>query len=177
MNWYSSIYSSLIVSSSIAFIIGFFTTGDTSFGATLTAYSILILAIMMILTLLFRNIVFNSGNQSSLQVLLTILSTTGPFILMLALIGIILYLIISGKDRIIAGQVAPSYYTFSNIAVILFLIQTYTIYKNLNAVNTSGKISPLTSSLMYLFGVLTVICVIILFTVLKYYQTDGFTTI
>jgi hypothetical protein len=96
---------------------------------------------------------------------------------MLALIGIILYLIISGKDRIIAGQVAPSYYTFSNIAVILFFIQTYTVYKNLNTVNNSGKISPLTSSLMYLFGVLTLICVIILFTVLKYYQTDGFTTI
>lgn len=174
MSWYSSIYSALIISSSIGFIIGFFTEGDTSFGATLSGYSVLILAIMMILTILFRNILFTSGNQSSLQILLTIFATTGPFILMLLVIGVILYLTISGKDRIISGQVAPSYYTFSNIAIILFMLQTYTVYKNLNTLNNSGKISPLTASLLYLFGVLSVVCAMILFTVIKYYQTDGF---
>lgn len=174
MSWYSSIYSALIVSSSIAFIIGFVTKGSTSFGATLSAYSILILAIMMILTILFRNILFSSGSQSSLQVFLTIFSVTGPFILMLVVMGVILYLTIGGKDRIIAGQVSPSYYTFSNIAIILFLLQTYTVYQNLNTVNTTGKISPLTASLLYLFGLLSVVCAMILLIVLKYYQTDGF---
>jgi hypothetical protein len=68
MSWYSSIYSALIVSSSIAFIIGFVTKGSTSFGATLSAYSILILAIMMILTILFRNILFSSGSMGSRSV-------------------------------------------------------------------------------------------------------------
>ena len=35
------------------------------------------------------------------------------------------------------------------------------------------KISKITSSLVYLIGVLTFICSLILYTILKYFTTDG----
>jgi hypothetical protein len=98
---------------------------------------------------------------------------------MLGVIGFILYLIINYKTIIIANNVSPSYYTFSNIAIMLFLIQIYFVYTNIDndKFTTTGKMSKVTSSLIYLLGVLTLTCSLILFTVLKYYTTDGFKTI
>ncbi len=101
---------------------------------------------------------------------------TGPFILILAVIAFILYLIISYKNLIIDEHVSKSYYTFSNIAIVLILVQLYIVYTNISTEGfaTTGKISKLSSSLVYLLGVLTSMCSLILYTVLKYYTTDGF---
>lgn len=105
--------------------------------------------------------------------------TSGPFILILAVISFVLFLLINYQDKIIAGQVAPSYNSFSNIIVMLLLLQVYLVYTNINTdtFESSGKIPKVTSSLVYLLGVLTGICSIILSTILKYYSTDGFTNI
>jgi hypothetical protein len=175
-NWYSSVYKALILASVIAFMIGFFSQGNVSLGATLSGYSVLILAVMMILLILFQSALKVTNGQSSFNVLLTIITTSGPFLLMLGVIGFILYLIINYKTIIIAKHVSPSYYTFSNIAIILFLIQIYFVYTNIDSdkFTTTGKMSKVTTSLIYLLGVLTWVCSLILFTVLKYYTTDGF---
>jgi hypothetical protein len=176
-NWYSSIYKALIMASVVAFAIGFFSQRDVSLGATLAGYSVLILAVMMILLILFQNVIKVTSGQSSFNVILTIITTSGPFLLMLGVIGFILYLIINYKTIIIGNHVSPSYYTFSNIAIILFLIQIYFVYTNIDSEKfiATGKMSKITSSLIYLLGVLTCVCSLILFTVLKYYTTDGFT--
>jgi hypothetical protein len=42
---------------------------------------------------------------------------------------------------------------------------------------STGKMSPLTSSIIYLLSVLSGICSVILFTILKYFTTDGFTVL
>lgn len=175
-NWYSSVYKALIMASVVAFAIGFFSQGKVSLGAILSGYSVLILAVMMILLILFKGLIKVTNGQSTFQVLLTIITTTGPFLLMLGVIGFILYLIINYKTNIIANHVSPSYYTFSNIAIILFLIQIYFVYTNIDSekFTSTGQISKVTSSLIYLLGVLTLSCSLILFTVLKYYTTDGF---
>ena len=62
---------------------------------------------------------------------------------------------------------------------MLLLLQVYLVYTNINTdtFESSGKIPKVTSSLVYLLGVLTGICSIILSTILKYYSTDGFTNI
>ena len=80
------------------------------------------------------------------------------------------------KNNIIDGHVAPSYNSFSNIIILLLLLQVYLVYTNISTENfeSSGKISKVTSSFIYLLGVLTAICSIILGTILKYYSTDGF---
>ena len=175
-DWYSSIYKAFIMASVISFIISFFSSGEVSLGASLAGYSVLILGIMMILIILFQNILKNNPNQSLFQIIYSIFITTGPFILILAVIGFILYLIISYKNLIIDEHVSKSYYTFSNIAIVLLLLQLYIVYTNISTerFESTGKISKLTSSLVYLLGVLTSMCSLILYTILKYYTTDGF---
>lgn len=178
-DWYSTIYKACIFASLVAFIMGFFTQSQLSLGAYIAGYSVLTLGIMMILIVLFKNVLRVTENGSALQILYSILMTSGPFILILAVISFVLFLLINYQDKIIAGQVAPSFNSFSNIIVMLLLLQVYLVYTNINTdtFESSGKIPKVTSSLVYLLGVLTGICSIILSTILKYYSTDGFTNI
>jgi len=178
-DWYSTIYKAFIFAGVIAFILGFFTESTTSLGAYIAGYSVLVLAIMMILVILFSNILKITANDSIFQILYTIFMISGPFILILGIISFILYLLINYKDKIIKGNIAPGYNSFSNIIIMLLLIQLYLVYSNINTekFEITGRISKVTASIIYLIGVLTAMCSIILFIILKYYSTDGFTTI
>jgi hypothetical protein len=178
-DWYSSIYKAFIMTCAIAFIISFFSQGEVSLGAVISGYSLLILGILMILLILFQNVLKYNGNQNLFQFIFTILKTSGPFLLILGVIGFILYLIINYKNLIVDNHVSKSYYTFSNIAIILLLLQLYIVYTNITTpqFENTGKLTLLTSSLVYLLGLLTFSCSLILFTILKYYTTDGFTII
>ena len=171
-DWYSGVYKAFIIASVIAFIISTFSTGKVAYGAELAGYSSLIIGVLMILVLLFKSLFSGNSDASSIT---NILMTTGPFILMLGVIGFILYLMIVYKEAIIDGHVSPNYQTFSNIAIILFLIQVYVVYTNLSSdkFTATGKLSKVTASMIYLFGILTLICSLILYTILKYFRTDG----
>jgi hypothetical protein len=177
--WYSTIYKACILASMISFIIGFFTPINVALGAYIAGYSVLTLGIMMILIVLFNNILKVSPNDSSFSILIPILITSGPFLLILTLISFILYLLINYKNSINSGHVSPSYYSFSNIIILLLLLQNYLIYSNIgtDSFESNGKFSKVTTSLLYLIGILTAICSIILYIILKYYSTDGFTNL
>ena len=176
-SWYQSIYKAFIISAIISFVIGFFSEGKISLGSYIAGYSVLILGIMMILLILFNNIMKITEGQSILQILYTILLTTGPFLLMLGVIAFILYLMIKYKSIILDNHVSNGYNSFSNISIILILIQLYIVYTNITSDNfeKTGKMSKVTSSIVYLLGVLSAISSIILYTILKYFTTDGFT--
>ena len=176
--WYSSIYKAFIISAIISFVIGFFSEGKVSLGSYITGYSVLILGIMMILLILFNSIMKITEGQSILQILYTILLTAGPFLLMLGVIAFILYLMITYKSIILEGHVANGYHSFSNINIILILIQLYIVYTNISSdsFEKTGKMSKVTSSMVYLLGVLSTITSIILYTILRYFTTDGFTS-
>ena len=77
---------------------------------------------------------------------------------------------------ILEGHILNSFSTFSNIAIILFLLQIYFVYNNLNnqQFEITGKLSKVTSSIMYLLGVLTLMCSLTMYTILKYFRTDGY---
>jgi hypothetical protein len=175
-NWYNGIYKGFIITSVIAFVIAFFSQGEVSLGAYIAGYSVLILAITMILIILINNIFRVTKDQSTLKLILSIILTTGPFLLMLGVIGFILYLMITYKNNIISGHVSSGYNSFSNIVSLLLFIQLYIVYTNIStqSFESTGKISPLTSSIIYLLCVLSGICSVILFTILKYFTTDGF---
>jgi hypothetical protein len=98
---------------------------------------------------------------------------------MLGAVGFILYLMIIYKTNIIEQKVSQSYYTFSNISVIILLLQLYIVYTNISTPNfeKTGKISKVAASIIYLLGVLGIISSIILFTILHYFTTDGFENI
>lgn len=176
-DWYSTIYKACIYASVISFILGLFTSDKTSLGAYLAGYSVLILGVMMILIILFSNIIKNTVNDSTVQKLYSIFMTSGPFILILGIISFVLYSLIQYKENIINGHTAPGYNSFSNIIVILLMLQLYILITNINTerFQATGKISKVTSSIIYLLGILTAISSIILYTILKYYSTDGFT--
>jgi hypothetical protein len=57
-NWYNGIYKGFIITSAIAFIIAFFSQGEVSLGAYIAGYSVLTLAIIMILIILLMIIYY-----------------------------------------------------------------------------------------------------------------------
>lgn len=175
-HWYSSIYKSLILASVISFLISFFSSGNVAFGAILSGYSVLILGIMMLLIMLFTEILKVTQGQGLLKIFYELVISTGPFILMLGIIGFVMYLIINYKTIITDHNVSDSYYTFSNITLVLILIQLYIVYTNVSS-DGSRKISSVTGSLLYLLGILSAWSSLIMFTILKYYTTDGFSII
>jgi hypothetical protein len=178
-DWYNGIYKAFIMAGAIAFVIGFFSQGQVSLGAYISGYAVLILAIIMLLIILIQNIFRISAGQSTFNTIYSIIMTTGPFLLMLAIIGFTLYLMITYKNNILSGHLSQSYYSFSNINIILLLIQLYIVYTNISTpiFEQTGKLSQLTSSIIYLLGVLEGITAVILFTILKYFTTDGFSVI
>jgi len=66
---YSSIYKACIFAAIISFVIGFFTSSVTSYGAYIAGYSVLILGTMLILINLFANILKLSNNSSIYQII------------------------------------------------------------------------------------------------------------
>ena len=178
-DWYSSVYKGFIIAAIIAFIIGFFSSGAVSLDSYIAGYSVLILGVMMLMMLLINQSLSIAPNGSTLETIYNSFYTTGPFLLMLGVLGFILYLMIKYKTNIVEQKVSQSYYTFSNISVIILLLQLYIIYTNITTPNfeKTGKISKVTSGIIYLLGVLGMISSIILYTILYYFTTDGFQNI
>jgi lysylphosphatidylglycerol synthetase-like protein (DUF2156 family) len=175
--WYSGIYKAFIISSIVSFLISIFSTGKTAYNSLISGYSSLTLGLMMILTIVITKIMKLNSGSTTKELLLTILMSLGPFLLMMFIIGFILYLIIVYKDPILENHVSNSYYTFSNITIILLLMQIFIVYSKIldtKEFEESGKISKILSSLLYLLGVLSLYSTMIIYIVLKYFRTDGF---
>ena len=170
MSWYSSIYNGFIYGSVVAFLISLFNSGKLAYGGQVTGYSILSIGILLIMVVIFN---YLSGKKTS-SILNTIM-TVGPFICMLGVIGFSLYMLIKYKTIIIEDKVSSNYKTFSNITLILLISQTILIIKNLNSESfkSSLSINKLTSSILYLFSVITLASSLIIWVILKYYTTDG----
>jgi len=179
-NLYSNIYKSLMIASIISFIISILSSGDVSLGAEISGYSLLILSIIMITFIVItKYITIFKGQITSISSILSIVFISGPFILIFAIIGFILYCLIYYKNRISNGQVSNDYYIFNLWCIIILLVQTFFLYNNLNTSDfeLKGKMSSVSISILYLMSVILSIMSIILYVILKYYQTDGFTNI
>jgi glucan phosphoethanolaminetransferase (alkaline phosphatase superfamily) len=174
-NWYSSVYKSLIITSVISFIIYFFSSGSISLGALISGYSTLIFGIIMILYTILFNLLQTNQNDD-FQLLLSIITMTGPFLLIFASIILVSYLIITYKKRILLGHVPNSYNIFNNIIIVLVLLQVFLLYNvtTSSKFETTKKIPRLTTSILYLYGVITAISSITLFNILKNFSADGF---
>ena len=172
---YSEFYKALIVISFIAFIISFMTSGNMFITSLTAGYFILLIAVIMILIMLFNNIYKISQNASTMNVLYSIFMTTGPFLLMVAIISFILYITLLYKKPIVNGEISKNFYTLSNISVALFLLQIFVVYKNINTskFESTGLLSNVTSKGVYLLGLLTAVCSFNIYNILKYFRTDG----
>jgi hypothetical protein len=176
-NWYTIIYSSLLLVSVILYIVSFFISGTSKLGCLITAYSTIAVGILMILGFTLNNVSKIAGltHPSNWEYFKIVLSNTGPFIISLGIIFYTLYLLIVYQNRISNNHVTTEYSTFSSISIILTLTKLYLFYKGINSkiFLSTGKMSKISYSIMYLIGILNLICVLIMGTILKYFTTDG----
>jgi hypothetical protein len=175
-DWFSKVYEAFIISSIVAFIIAFFTQGQSALGAYISGYCILIFAIMMILLVLFNRIMSAHSNETSFQVLIHLILTSGPFLIMLAVVVFLFYLVVNYRTKIVEGNISPSYFSFNNIAIMLLFIQLYSVYKIIldEKFQNTGRMSKLNASFLMLFSLIIFICSTVIYIILKYYTTDGF---
>jgi len=157
---YSSVFRGFMLASIVSFIISWFTTGQTSYGAELSGYVMNIFAILLILLILFQS--------KSLMASIC-------FSLVLAVIGFIMYSLITYKSNIIDGHVVPYLKTYTSIAIILIMLQTYIMYNSIfnEKFEKTNTISKVNLSVLSLLGVFLLACSLIIFVILKYYTTDG----
>ena len=174
-NWYSLVYKALIYVSVILLLISFGTNGNTTIGALISGYSALTLSILMILIMLLNDVMNTFQDKTVSEKIIVMLMTCGPFLLMLGVIAFVLYLIITYSKIIMEGNVSNGYYIFSNITIILLLLQIYLLYGNMDTekFKQTHKLSSITSSIIYLLGVISTMSALILYTILKYFTTDG----
>ena len=179
MSWNGYLFKSAIIASVITFIIGMYTTGINSLNASIAGYSLLIITILGIMIQLIRKPITNQEGTSTLKMIWNILTLTGPFFIILAIIGFMLYLLISYKNPIINNQVSKSFNTFSNITLFLILILIYFIYSQVECDGPqcggdTGKIGKVSNSVLFLLSLLTMISTGIVYIILVFYRTDGF---
>lgn len=170
---YPFIYNAFFIASAITLIIGIFTK---TLGAFIAGYCVLGVGIMMLLLVLFANVLQTYDNQSVLYTLFALLSMSGAFLLLLGIVGFLLYQTIYYKYNVVSGLVAPRYQTFNNVTVALLLVQLWIMIRNTSTESfiTTGRLSKLTTSLLYCIGTLAAISAINQYTILTYYSTDGF---
>jgi hypothetical protein len=175
-DWYKSTYNSLLLTAVILFLIAFGTTGDINIGTTISAYCLLVLSVFMILILVVNKTLSTEQDVSGFQSAMDALRTAGPLFLILGVIGFVLYLLIYYKNDILGNRVSNSFYTFSNITTIILLMQIYLLYTNMNVKDGfKGQISKVVSGSLLIIGLFSVMSSMILYTILRYYTTDGFT--
>ena len=174
-SWYTIIYTSILFVSIILFTVSFFVSGTSKLACSIAAYSCISVSILMVLSFSLYNLSKISNNVSIWNFILRLLTVSGPFILLLGIIGYSLYLMINYQSRITSGNVTNEYSTFSTISIILMLLEMYIFYGAMNSdlFMSSGKMPRISYSIMYLIGVINVVCVMILGVVLKYFTTDG----
>lgn len=173
--WYEAVYKSFLIACIWIFLFSLGFTGETQFNCMITGYSLLIISISLIMIVILYNVAINIQNASMFSALLNILINTGPYILMLFTLCVIVYIQITYKSEIISGHVSKGYTSFSNITLILFIVQVYILYSNMNSSNyqSSGKLPRIVSGIIYFLDILEIMTVIILFVILKYFTTDG----
>ena len=174
---YKNFYKSCILASIISFMLYGFLPTNLTLGSLKAGYSLLMVGIFLILLFMIRNLMMNLNNSESIVTsIFKVVSSSAPMVLMIGVIIFMLVMITNYGNLISENRMSDSFYTFTNISVILLLIQVYTLYSSVDndkRFDASGQLSKLTSSMLYLFGLLTLICSLIIFTILKYFTTDG----
>jgi hypothetical protein len=170
MDWYAKLYRSLLISSFITFIVYSIYTGANSLRALIAGFVLLLFAVLMILYSLAYIVLNETRNGSTFQILSALQANTGPFILTACVIIFVIKSLIEYFDKIATGRVSPGFNTFSNILIILSFMQIYIIF---NSIQLDKKISNILSGAIYLIGILSGICSLIIYTILTYYTTDG----
>jgi hypothetical protein len=93
-----------------------------------------------------------------------------PFVPILSIIFMIMMILFRHYDKITQGQVSDYYTSFINLASVLIILQISLIFKEITATNL--YLPKKMASIIRLLGLLSLLSVITVHIVLKYYVTD-----
>ena len=164
----SRFYISLIT---VGIILLFATIGTTSMdglNGTISGYFFIAIGIAILVSFIIS--VASKGAS-----LISSIFSMGPFFVTIGIISYILYLLFTYKDRIAQGNIAPGYAKFTNISVILVLMQLFLFYMGTQkeSFQRDKKLDRVYSGLLYFVGVINIVTVITIGIILRYFSTDG----
>ena len=86
-----------------------------------------------------------------------------------------IYLLSYYFKQITDGHVAGGYYTFMNIFIVLLMVEFYIFYNGMQdkTFKTTGTVGKVTGMILYLMDLISIVTVITLGIILKYFSTDG----
>jgi hypothetical protein len=156
----ANVYKSLVYAGMIMLLISFFTSGSATARATTVGYSAIGLGLMLII----------GDTQTTTPNIYRLFVDCLPLWIMLFIIGFILFMTIKYFTIISESRVSTSYFTFSNIIIILFLAQLYILNKNNFELNgfDMGMLGILSLGVIQI-----IVCLLVLYVILRYYTTDG----
>ena len=163
------IYMSLILVGAIVllFTVTSYTAG--SIIGSIVGYSFIGSGILLLVGLLIHNL------MSKQSTFMGGVYTLAPFSIILGVIIYSMYLLIHYKERISQGNISSGYTNFTNISVILIMLQLYLFYsatQNENFKQTS-RLDKVNSMFLLLIGIINIISVVTLGVILAYFTTDG----
>jgi hypothetical protein len=169
---YAGIYKALFNVAMICFFIGLFTTGSTSLDCYNAGYSTFAVATMLILIKILYQIQSKKSDMGSIG---SIALSIGPFAIILSVVICQIYFNMIYRNIIIEGHVSSGFSTFSNIVIVLLLIQIFVLLSVVSSDSFDEKgISSTTSGTILMLAILSAIATNIVRTILKYFTTDGF---
>lgn len=160
MDWLPKLSKSVLYAGTIILILSILASGQMAAGASIAGYSCVGLALLLFL-------VHTQENGVDINKLLLIYS---PLWAMVFIISFVLFLTIRYYNIIREERVSNSYYTFSNLVIILFLAQLF-ILKKQDYVIPDFNLSAL--GVLFIALLQLIICLLILYVILAYYTTDG----
>jgi len=180
-NMMPTFYVTLIA---VGVILLFATIGTASMGSlngTIAGYSLMGGGILLLVSFLLYGIsTTNEGKSAALaknnrSSIMSAIYTAGPFLVLLGIVGYTLYLIITFKNRIAAGNIAPGYVSFTNISIILILMQLFLFYmgSQKDSFKTTNRLDRVYSMLLYFIGIINIVTIITIGIILSYFSTDG----
>jgi len=170
--WYSIIYNSLLI---VGLIISLVTIGSytaSNLTGTIIGYSFIVTGILLLMGHLMANINSISGTNTSF---ISAIITVGPFILLIGIIIYMIYLLSYYFSQITSGRIPGGYYTFMNIFIVLLMLEFYVFYNGMQDKNfkITGSLGKITGMTLYLLELISIVTVITLGIILKYFSTDG----
>jgi hypothetical protein len=168
IDWYSSIYNSLIVAGVIIILCTIGTPSKSSLTGTIVGYSFIMTGVLLLVGYLMTNL------QSTTSILSKII-TVGPFVVLIGILIYMVYLLSIYFNQITSLNISQSYYNFMNIFIVLLMILLYVFYYGSRdqGFQKSGALNKVTGLFLYLIETVNIIVVITLAIILKYFSTDG----
>jgi hypothetical protein len=155
-NWIYIVFYSLILSSSLITLFSIFSNNSVAINASMIGYSTLIVCIVVLM-----GITYLEFFQSKQIKLLMLIFTYLPYLLIISLLILSLWIIGKWKNIIISNKDGHYYTTFSTISIVLILTQIGIIMNELRKSKKSAvSFTRSNTAFLYLLSILNFIVLV-----------------